>query len=271
MKIYLEKRWTRFTSLLGLILVSGCSSLVRMPEGRPALTPEQAEKAWGRVLKEFVNEKGEVSFKKLSEKRGDLDDYVAYVAKVGPKTKPAQFSNPSTLLAHYLNSYNALSMYNILDSEIPESLSGLKKVKFFYFKKFVIDGVEMSLYAYENDIIRKVGEERVHFALNCMSKGCPRLPRLPFTGKNLDKELAEQARFFFSEERNVRVDEKEKKVYLSEILDFFPKDFLKKEPSLIAYANRHRPQKQKLPENFEVDFISYDWNVNNAERKQDEH
>ncbi|MBM4302706.1 MAG: DUF547 domain-containing protein [Deltaproteobacteria bacterium] len=271
MKNYQDIKWSRLAFVFGFLLISSCATLVRMPEGGKTLNPEQAEKAWGRVLKEFVNEKGEVSFKKLSQKRGDLDDYVTYIAKVGPKTKPAQFSNPSTLLAHYLNSYNALSMYNILDSEIPESLSGLKKVKFFYFKKFVIDGVEMSLYAYENAIIRKVGEERVHFALNCMSKGCPRLPRVPFTGKNLDKELAEQARFFFSEERNVRVDEKEKKVYLSEILDFFPKDFLAKAPNLIAYANRHRPKAKALLETFEVDFISYDWNVNNAERKADEH
>ena len=270
MKSYQERKWTRFTSVLGMILLSSCSTLVRMPEGRPTLTADQAQKAWARVLNEFVNEKGEVSFVKLSQKRGDLDDYVAYIAKVGPKTKPAQFSDPATLLAHYLNSYNALSMYNILDSEIPDSLSGLKKVKFFYFKKFTIDGEEMSLYAYENDVIRKIGEERVHFALNCMSKGCPRLPRVPFTAKNLEQELNQQAKFFFSEERNVRVDESEKKVYLSEILDFFPEDFLKKAPSLIAYANRHRSQAKKLPVTFEVDFVSYDWQVNNSERKRDE-
>jgi len=60
-------------------------------------------------------------------------------------------------------------------------------------------------------------------------------------------------------------------VYLSEILDFFPKDFLAKAPNLIAYANRHRPKAKALLETFEVDFISYDWNVNNAERKADEH
>lgn len=271
MKKVQAKRIFEILPLFAIVLVTSCSTLVRMPEGRPALNAEQAQRAWGRVLKNFVNEKGEVSFSKLAQDKRDLDDYVAYVAKVGPKTQPKQFTDKNTLLAHYLNSYNALSMYNIVDSEIPESLSGLKKVKFFYFKKFVIDGEEMSLYAYENDIIRKVGEERVHFALNCMSKGCPRLPRVPFTGKNLNKELAEQARFFFSEERNVRVDEKEKKVYLSEILDFFPKDFLNKAPSLIAYANLHRPKVKSLPETYEVDFIPYDWKVNNAERKQDEH
>lgn len=257
-------------SSVSVVLVSSCSTLVRMPEGRQTLTAVQAEKAWGRVLKEFVNEKGEVSFFKLNQKKGDLEDYVAYIAKAGPKTTPNQFSEPNTLLAHYLNSYNALSMYNILHAGIPDSLGGLKKVNFFYFKKFVIDGEEMSLYAYENDIIRKLGEERVHFALNCMSRGCPRLPRVPFTGKKLNQELEEQAKLFFSEERNVRVDEKEKKVFLSEILDFFPEDFLKKATSLIAYANKYRVKPKQLPENFEVDYIPYDWKVNNSERKRDE-
>ncbi len=261
MKTYLKKT-VRSLPVLGLFLVSSCSTLVRMPEGRPTLTPDEAQKAWGRVLKEFVNEKGQVGFSKLAQKRGDLDSYVAYIAKVGPKSNPTQFSNPEVLLAHYLNSYNALSMYNILDSEIPESLGGLKKVKFFYFKKFVIDGQEMSLYAYENEVIRKVGEERVHFALNCMSKGCPRLPRVPFTGKRLNQELDEQAKFFFSEERNVKVNETDKKVELSEILDFFPGDFLKKAPNLIAYANRFRPKGKTLPENYSVSFIPYDWKVN---------
>ncbi|MCI0400628.1 MAG: DUF547 domain-containing protein [Gammaproteobacteria bacterium] len=47
----------------------------------------------------------------------------------------------------------------------------------------------MSLYAYENDVIRKLGEPRVHFALNCVALGCPILPKKPFTGKWLDAEL----------------------------------------------------------------------------------
>ena len=100
-----------------------------------------------------------------------------------------------------------------------------------------------------------------------MSKGCPRLPRIPFTGKRLNQELEEQAQFFFSEERNVRVDNGEKTVYLSEILDFFPEDFLKKASSLIAYANRYRTQDMKLPEGYKVDFISYDWKVNSSSAK----
>jgi hypothetical protein len=238
-----------------------------MPEGQTELTLEKAQFKWGKVLKEFVTEKGEVDFGNLARKKSDLDAYVGYIAKNGPISQPNAFADKGVLLAHYLNSYNALSMYNILDSGVPESLAGLKKVKFFFLKKFIIDGREMSLYTYENEVIRKLGEERVHFALNCMSRGCPRLPKVPFTGKNIERELQQQAKLFFSEERNLKYDSKEKKVYLSEILDFFPDDFLKKAKTLVAYANQHRTKEQQLPEEAKVEFIPYDWKVNNINKQ----
>ena len=156
-------------------------------------------------------------------------------------------------------------MYNILDAGIPESLSGLKKVKFFYFRKFIIGGEEMSLYTYENEIIRKQGEERVHFALNCMSAGCPRLPRYPFVSDDLHSELHSQAKFFFNEPRNVEISHEKKIVRLSEILKFFTEDFLSKAPTLIMYVNKYR--NDKIPENYEVEFIPYDWTVNAQPKK----
>lgn len=247
-----------------LLFLAGCATLVRMPEEKSIPNSNEALKAWSRVLAEFVNQKGEVDFKSLLKKRADLDKYVLYVSKVNPKENKIDFPDDMAVLAHHINAYNALSMYNVLDSELPESLSGFKKVKFFYFKKFLIGGQKMSLYTYENEIIRKMGEERIHFALNCMSRGCPRLPRVPFTAKKLNQELDEQARFFFSEERNVQVDEKKKTVKLSEILDFFPEDFLKKAKTLIGYANLFRAKGKELPESYKEEFIPYDWRVNHV-------
>jgi hypothetical protein len=248
--------------LLLVLLTSACSSLVPVPDVPQGATGEPIQ-AWADVLAKHVDEKGRVDFEGVAKDPSKLKLYVNYVSKNGPKTTPKAFPTPDAILAHYLNSYNALSMYNILDAEIPETLSGLlRKAKFFYFKKFIIDGEEMSLYAYENDIIRKVGEERVHFALNCMSAGCPRLPRKPFTGAKLQEELQAEALRFFNEDRNVQIDKEEKEVLLSEILKFFTEDFLKKAPSLIAYANKYRDEKHQLPLDYDVDFISYDWTVN---------
>ena len=80
----------------------------------------------------------------------------------------------------------------------------------------------------------------MHFALNCMSVSCPRLPRTAYTADGLDRELDTAAREFVGEDRNVHVDRETRTVTLSAIFDFYTKDFLAKAPSLIAYVNHYR-------------------------------
>jgi hypothetical protein len=74
-----------------------------------------------------------------------------------------------------------LAMHGVVQAGIPDSLGGFRKVSFFYLQKFNIGGKSMSLYHFENEVIRPLGEERVHFALNCMVIGCPKLPRSAFS------------------------------------------------------------------------------------------
>jgi hypothetical protein len=95
-------------------------------------------------------------------------------------------------------------------------------------------GRSISLYSLENDVIRPMGDPRVHFALNCMSVSCPRLPRTAFTADGLDRELDAAAREFVGDDRNVHFDRETRTVTLSAIFDFYTKDFLAKAPSLIA-------------------------------------
>ncbi len=109
-------------------------------------------------------------------------------------------------------------------------------------------------------------EERVHFALNCMSIGCPRLPQTPFTPDNLSDELSREAQRFFAESRNLQVDHEKKVVHLSEIMKFYKKDFLATSPSLISYINKYL--KNKIPADYKVEFIDYDWTVNDQNRNR---
>ena len=117
---------------------------------------------------------------------------------------------------------------------------------------------------FENDVIRRLGEERVHFALNCMVVSCPRLPRTAFSADALERQLDTAARTFMSERRNVGVDPVRREVWLSAIFDFYTKDFLDHAPSLIAYVNRYRTE--PIPSEFKVRFFDYDWTVNDRRR-----
>ena len=248
--------------LLVQITLSGCASLVVLPEPTDDVERELPIQAYARVLHQYVNDRGEVDFPALRRDRADLDRYLAYVAR----TPASAFSHPQERLAHYINSYNALSMYNVIDLGIPDTHAGWRKIRFFVLREFNIGGKQMSLYAYENDVIRKLGEPRIHFALNCVALGCPILPRKPFSGKRLDAELEREARKFFSEDRNLRVDHANKTIHVSEILDFYTEDFTPAHaPSLIAYINRYLAD--PVPEDFAVRFSDYDWTIANSQRR----
>src|ERR1700730_8811696 len=251
---------------MGVLLstaLAGCAVNVAPPKTASTAAASSsagaAEKAWARVLSKYVDEKGRIDFVGLSRDRTDLDVYAAWIGRVSPVNTPASFPSRESKLAYDINAYNALAMYNVLESGMPKDLNAVK-LKFFYENKLELGGEKMSLSDLEDTICRPMGDPRVHFALNCMVRSCPRLPREPFRADLLDAELEATAQYFLNDERNVKVDADKQTVRFSQILQFYTEDFLKKAPSLIAYANRYR--EAKIPDSYGVEFIPYDWTLN---------
>lgn len=247
--------------LLGLV---GCASVPRPDSVDTPPAPPPYE-AWSRVLQQFVDEQGRVNFAALAKSRADLDRMVAYVYDIGPNNQPALFPTKQHVLAYHINAYNALAMHKVIATGIPVTLAGIKKVGFFALGKVQVGGEAISLYEYENKVIRPLGDPRIHFALNCMSVGCPRLPREVFLPATLDAQLERESRLFFAEDRNVRLEVANKTVTLSEIIKFFTVDFLASEPTLIGYVNRYRTI--KIPADYKVEFSNYDWTINHQPAK----
>lgn len=218
------------------------------------------EALWTTILTRNVDEGGRIEFSELRRRHGDLDQVVDFIAKVDPAAHPQRFPDRQSRLAFYINAYNALAMYGVVQADVPESLGGLRKFTFFRLRTFPVGGKAVSLHGFENDVIRPLGDERVHFALNCMVVSCPRLPRVAFSAKTLDRQFDAAAREFIGEDRNVRVDFGQREVWLSAIFDFYSEDFLARAPSLVAYANRYRAK--PIPSDFKVRFLDYDWTVN---------
>jgi Protein of unknown function, DUF547 len=245
------------------MFLTGCASVPR-PQGafeqRSSGVGEPPYASWARVLERFVDAQGRVNFSALAKDSSDLDRFVAYVYDIGPSNRPEFFPTANHVMAFHLNAYNALAMHKVIQTGIPQSLAGLKKVTFFAFGKVQVGGQPISLYDYENKVIRSLGDPRVHMVLNCMSVSCPVLPREVFLPATLEQQLNREAIKFFNESRNVSIDHDKKVVILSEILKFYPEDFLSKSASLNAYANLYRTD--KVPENYSVEFRPYDWTIN---------
>jgi hypothetical protein len=259
-------RMRRLASAAMLLFgLCGCAALVKPPAVQ-AGSPAEARQAWARVLERFVNPRGEVDFEALSGDRADLDRYVRHVAD----TPLDSIADPDERLAHMVNAYNALSMFNVIESGIPATHAGPHKLTFFVHRKLQVGGSAYSLYAFENDVIRPFARARglpeVHFALNCSAVSCPVLPRVPFTGRALAQQFDREAKAFFARPENFRIDAATRSVWLSEILKFYPEDFVPAHGhSLIAYANRHAPQ--AAPVDYRVRFTPYDWTVANSRRR----
>ena len=269
-------------ALLVMMLLGACSTIVQVPArtgsgaaapgsagaaGDSAGTLEEAKAGYARVLQRHVNDQGEVDFAALRDDAGDaglgaLERYVQAIAATPLDAAPTQQAR----LAHMVNAYNALSMYNVIASGIPPSHQGVAKVKFFVLRKFVIGGTPVSLYDFENSIIRKLGEPRVHFALNCSAVSCPVLPRAVFTATGLDQELERETRSFFAQASNLRIDDAQRTVFFNEILKFYTEDFVPAHANtLIAYAQRYTPL--KIPSDYAIAFSPYDWTVANSRRQ----
>ena len=246
-------------ALLAILLLAGCASVSRPPQS-PTADIAPPYEAWARVLEKYVDNQGRINFAGVAKDRADLDRFVAYVYDVGPNNQPQRFPTPEHVLAFHINAYNALAMHKVIESGIPQTLAGLKKIGFFYLGKVQVGGEPISLYDYENKVIRALNEPRIHVALNCMSIGCPRLPREPFVAEKLNEQLDREARLFYNEVRNVEVNVSRSVLRLSEILDFYTADFLAKASSLAVYVNRYRIA--PVPENYAIEFIPYDWTVN---------
>jgi hypothetical protein len=124
-------------------------------------------------------------------------------------------------------------------------------------------------------VIRKrFSDPRVHFALNCASGGCPRLPQQAFTAERLDEQLDHEARKFLAEERNFAIDHDHYTISLSSIFDWYESDFLSwlyvrfpgRHVTLLdyvtLYVSAEKATELQRAASYDIRLVPYDWQLN---------
>jgi hypothetical protein len=131
---------------------------------------------WDGLLKKYVDDKGLVNYKAWKANAGDaqaLDQYLAHLSQSNDNgTKEQQ-------LAFWINTYNAVTVKGIL-REYPTTSIRNHTAKILGYNiwknlKLIVGGKSVSLHEMEHQVLRKMGEPRIHFAIVCASIGCPRL------------------------------------------------------------------------------------------------
>lgn len=226
---------------------------------------------WNELLKKYVDDQGYVDYlawKSNAQDSQRLDAYLDHLSAA--KTQGSK--HHQALLAFWINAYNAVTVKGILreypTTSIRNHTARLLGYNIWKDLKLYVGDDEYSLDAMEHEILRKMDEPRIHFAIVCASIGCPRLLNEAYTAEQLDKQLATNAIHFFSDDAKCVVDEASGTLKLSPLLEWYGKDFGDDVKSQMNAVKQYLPENaRKLVEagRFRVVYLDYDWGLN--ERK----
>lgn len=222
---------------------------------------------WDALLKKnvVVLDGGRASQFRYGEvDRKALQSYLAGLSKV----EEHEFKGWSReeQMAFLINAYNAFTVEKIL-TRYPDIRSIWDFGKLFGnpFKDefFSLLGRKMSLDGIEHGMLRKnYREQRVHFAVNCASVGCPMLREEAYAAARLDRQLEEQAVRFLSDRSRNRY--RDGRLEVSKIFDWFKEDFEPRQQYFARYARvLGYPGGAHVPD-LPLAFLDYDWSLNDS-------
>ncbi|CAD7704591.1 unnamed protein product [Ostreobium quekettii] len=168
-------------------------------------------------------------------------------------------------LAFYCNAYNMLAMclaYQKLKKTEGKwkGLTGfVDKGKFFYLHSVTVAGQKMNLLNLENKIIRAYNEPRVHFAINCCSWSCPRLPQELFHADTFSEQLDSATSRFINVQGGAVVNGKA--VSMSKIFKWYKGDFDTHGGGIINFINKYK-KGDNVPQDASISWQDYDWSIN---------
>lgn len=173
-----------------------------------------------------------------------------------------QLKTQQEKLAFYINAYNILALKMVADHWPVESIKDVGSLFRSVWKQPAgqLSGNAITLGTLEHQILRPMGEPRIHLAIVCASVSCPDLRAEPFRAETLAQQLDDQAvSFLHNAGKGLRIEDHV--IRVSKIFDWFEQDF-DKTAGVAAFIRRYRadlpayPIKANLP---------YDWSVNSLQ------
>ncbi|MDG1873313.1 MAG: DUF547 domain-containing protein [Mariniblastus sp.] len=270
----------RDTRLLGLfLLVIGLLFVVSTSHadeqaGRKWPAPQRVSydridhSLFNDLLRKYVDQNGLVNYAAWHVSNNDRKLLQSYLAELG-KADVHQPSTKQSEIAYWINAYNALTLEGILrvypTTSIRNHTSKIFGYNIWKNLKLMSGDQWVSLDHIEHQILRKQSEPRIHFAIVCAAVGCPRLLNEAYAGTKLEQQLKANSQDFFSRQQNLRIDEKKKAIYLSQILSWFGADFgetqIDQLESIVPYFPKNVQQRVREG-GYRIEFSNYDWSLN---------
>jgi len=221
------------------------------------------------LLRKYVDAKGMVCYSEWRVCQHDVAQLRAYLENLSQVDASLSVTREVTM-AYYINAYNAMTIWGILHEYPVNSIQRIdgKRTSFAIFDDLKLwDGSQfVSLNEIENDVLRPLGDPRIHFALVCAARGCPRLLNAAFQPETLHWQLDENAREFFSRRDRFHLSCLSGKVHMSPILKWYRDDFGETDQQVISTVFAYLPERdqRRLSEqqSWSLKYLGYDWSLN---------
>lgn len=212
---------------------------------------------WTSLLKKHVSHQGAVDYKGFLSDSVAFDDYLNLLSQHPPGVNWSKKDK----LAYWINVYNAFTVKLIMNhyplNSIKDISSGLPMINSPWdIKFFKIGGIDFDLNTIEHDILRKLDEPRIHFAINCASVSCPKLRHEAFEAASLEQQLDAQSKDFINNEHKNLFSKSENKI--SKIFSWFENDF-QSAGGVSQFISRYSTSFDKQNT---TSYLDYDWNLN---------
>ena len=180
---------------------------------------------------------------------------------------PATLKSQKEKLAFWINVYNVMAVKMVVDHYPVDSIKDAGGFFGSVWKKTVgvVGGKDVTLNEIEHEILRKMGDPRIHAAIVCASVSCPDLRQEAYTKERLDRQLDDHLRRFLENKgKGLQVDHASGRITLSKIFDWFEDDF-EPQGGVLPFLARYAPEPDRpllKKKDADVSYLDYNWDLN---------
>ena len=227
--------------------------------------------AWQNLLTAYlsshpsgVNRFDYAALKANAEDTAKLADYLAHLQAHDPRAYARAEQK-----AYWINFYNALTVQVVVNAYPVDSIRGIHESWIPLSGPWddvhaQVAGQELTLNNIEHGILRPIWRDnRIHYAVNCASYGCPNQSPTVFTAANIEELLDTSARAYINHPRGVDFVDDDFLV-ISSIYDWYVEDFGGNQTSVLAHLMQYAEAglAARLKDFAGSVDYEYDWSLN---------
>lgn len=252
---------TARTLALFFLVASGTTSAAGLDPGDIAL--------YGSLLQEHTEATSDVVQTRVRYRTLKQDPRWRRLIDAVAQSDPQELGSVKERLAYWINVYNIFAIDLVLGGYPIESIKDLGS----FFSPVWgitagrIHGQKYSLEEIEHEILRPMGDPRIHAAIVCASVSCPPLSRTPFEAHLIDAQLDATLRAWLTNpEKGMRLDRESETLTVSKIFDWFESDF-EAAGGVVRFILPHVAPEDAdwlrgRIDDVDIEYFDYDWGLN---------